>query len=363
MKAGIYIHVPFCAKKCPYCDFYSVAYRMETAERYTEAVLRNIAALPENLETDSLYFGGGTPSILPPMQIERIIRAVYARCEMAADTEITLEANPLTMTENRLMQWHRAGINRLSVGIQSFQQNILRQLGRQHTPEQAVQAVLLAQKADFRNISIDLMVGLAEQTAQSVADDLHTALSLPITHISSYMLKIEEGTPFAHTPPALLSEDDLAARYLQMHDTLTAAGFLHYEISNFAKTDFESRHNCKYWRCIPYYGIGPAAHSQNHGIRYAVPDDLQTFLDAETQPAEITDTVSPTESERMMLGLRLSEGIELTEFPEYEKEIMQKAKPLIPKYLTNKGSRLAMTPEGWLLQNAILIRILPEGVL
>lgn len=361
MKAGIYIHVPFCAKKCPYCDFYSTAYRVDTAERYIEAVLRNIAALPAHLNADSLYFGGGTPSILLPAHIIRIIEAVSAHCDLAADTEITLEANPLTMTEQRLEMWRSAGINRLSVGVQSFQAEVLRQLGRQHTPEQAMQAVMLAEQCGFRNISVDLMVGLAEQTALSVSDDLHTVLRLPITHISSYMLKIEEGTPFAQNPPALLSEDDLAARYLQMHDTLTDAGFSHYEISNFAREGFESRHNCKYWQCAPYYGIGAAAHSQNHGVRYAVPDDLTAFLDAPVQNTAVTDAVSPTDTERIMLGLRLAQGIDLSDFPAYSEYIMQRAKSLIPQYMTKTGSRLAMTPEGWLVQNAVLVRILPEG--
>ena len=361
MKAGIYIHVPFCAKKCPYCDFYSAAYRADTAERYTEAVLRNIAALPDGLSADTVYFGGGTPSMLPPAHIERILRAIRERCDAAADAEITLEANPLTMTDAKLSAWRESGINRLSVGVQSFQPDVLAQLGRKHTPEQAVSAVNRAAAAGFPNLSVDLMVGLAVQSEKLVSDDLRIVSELPVAHISTYMLKIEEGTPFAECPPDLLSDDEQASRYLRIHDVLTAEGFLHYEISNFAKAGFESRHNNKYWQCAPYYGIGPAAHSQNRGIRYAVPPDLTAFLDAAVQSTELTDSAPLGDSERIMLGLRLREGVDLACYPAHSAEILRRAKPLIPQFLHLDGSRLTMTPEGWLMQNAVLLRILPDS--
>lgn len=360
MKAGIYIHVPFCAKKCPYCDFYSVSYRTEPAERYTDAVCRNLAELPAHLSVDTVYFGGGTPSVLPPAQISRILSEIYAHCDVSDDTEITLEANPLTMTPARLDAWREAGINRLSVGVQSFQAEVLRLLGRQHTPEQAADAVRRAASAGFSNLSADLMIGLSVQSPQLLDADIQAALSLPVTHISAYLLKIEEGTPFAADAPPLLSEDDLASRYLRMHSRLTEAGFSHYEISNFAKPGYESRHNRKYWLCAPYYGIGPAAHSQNSGLRYAVPDDLELFLNTPIQQTEITDAAPLSDSERIMLGLRLSEGVDLNAYPDSREQIMKAAAPFIPEYLTRSGSRLSMTPEGWLLQNAILVRILPD---
>ena len=360
MKAGIYIHVPFCAKKCPYCDFYSVSYRADAAERYTDAVCRNLAALPANLSVDTVYFGGGTPSILPLAQIRRILSELSAHCDLSDDTEITLEANPLTMTPARLAAWHEAGINRLSVGVQSFQGDVLRQLGRQHSPEQAADALRHAADAGFSNLSLDLMIGLAVQNPHLLDADIQAALSLPVSHISAYLLKIEEGTPFASDAPPLLSEDDLAARYLQLHTSLTEAGFSHYEISNFAKPGYESRHNRKYWLCAPYYGIGPAAHSQNSGLRYAVPDDVNLFIQSPVQQTEVTDINPLTDSERIMLGLRLHEGVDLNAYPDSRERILKAAAPYIPKYLTVNGSCLTMTPEGWLLQNAILVRILPD---
>ena len=357
MNAGIYIHVPFCAKKCPYCDFYSVQYRADAAERYADAVIRNIAALPADIHADSVYFGGGTPSLLPEMHIQRIIDAIYARCEMAPDTEITLEANPLTLTDKKLRAWRECGINRLSVGVQSFQADVLAGLGRKHSPQQAADAVKRAADIGYVNLSIDLMTGLSMQTEQSVAEDLRMAAELPVTHISSYMLKIEEGTPFAEHPPDCLSEDDLAARYLQIHNALTAAGFRHYEISNFAKPGFESRHNCKYWRLAPYYGIGPAAHSCYGGVRYAVSRDLAAFCDAPVQIQTVTEPHAESESERIMLGLRMAEGIRLDSVPESRSRLMRRAKPLIPQYLESDGETLRMTPQGWLVSNAVLVQL------
>ena len=356
--AGIYIHVPFCAVKCPYCDFYSVRYNRQTVSAYTEAVCRNLHTLPADLHADTLYFGGGTPSLLSGDLIERIVQTAGESCMLSKDAEITLEANPLTVTDSALRAWRRAGINRLSLGVQSFQAEVLRQLGRKHTPEQAKAAVLRANAAGFANLSVDLMVGLAMQNPHSLAADLEKALALPLTHISAYILKIEEHTPFYDTPPAVLDADAQADRYLQMHNILTSRGFLHYEISNFARPGYESRHNCKYWRLHPYYGIGPAAHSCHDGKRFAVPRDLTAFCDAPQQPETVTEPDACSTTERIMLGLRLSEGICPDDFPEEKTRILRRAKPLIPKYLRLHNGRLRMTPEGWLVSNAVIVQLL-----
>ena len=358
MNAGIYIHVPFCAVKCPYCDFYSVRFSAETARSYTAAVCRNISALPEKLPVNSLYFGGGTPSLLPDDSVRQMIEAVRARCTLAQDTEITLEANPLTATAAKLRAWKSAGVNRLSLGIQSFDAEVLRVLGRKHSPQQGMGAVLRAAEAGFRNISADLMLGLSLHTESLWQHELETAVSLPVTHISSYLLKIEEATPFGQQPPPLLDDDTASDRWMQMHEYLTAQGFLHYEISNFAKEGFESRHNCKYWRLEPYYGIGPAAHSCYDGKRLAVPRDLTAFCSENLQKTEYTDPDACSESERVMLGLRLAEGIRLSDVPEMREALLHRAKPLIPQYLHTDGQMLRMTPEGWLVSNAVLSRLL-----
>ena len=358
LPAGIYIHVPFCSQKCPYCDFYSGRYTKDAAEQYTAAVIRNILALPEHLLADTVYFGGGTPSILPESMLADMLVAIQKRCDLAEDAEITLEVNPLTATPEKLSTWKRIGINRLSFGTQSFQPEILRILGRRHTPEQGNSAVMRAYEAGFRNISIDLMLGLAQQTESAWQADLELAASLPVTHISAYLLKIEEGTPFGSNPPALLDDDASADRWMQMHSVLTKCGFLHYEISNFAKPGFESRHNCKYWQLTPYYGIGPAAHSCHDGKRFAVPRDLEAFCTAEVQPFEITENCADTETEHIMLGLRLAEGITLDDVPDSRARLLSNAKPLIPKLIRMDGSLLRMTPEGWLVSNAVLVRLL-----
>lgn len=356
MSAGIYIHVPFCAVKCPYCDFYSERFSRAAVQEYADAVCRNLAALPADLHADTLYFGGGTPSLLPEAALRQIMDA--ARCRLDAHAEITLEANPLTATAQALAIWRTVGINRLSLGVQSFSAEILRILGRKHTSEQGLAAVHRAAAAGFVNLSVDLMLGLSAHTEALWQRELETACALPVTHISAYLLKIEDGTPFGSSPPQMLDDDAAAERYLQMHNVLTARGFSHYEISNFAKQGFESRHNCKYWRLEPYYGIGPAAHSCCGGKRYAVPRDLSAFCTDALQTMELTEPHADTEQERVMLGLRLKQGIRLDAVPQSRGKLLRRAKPLCPRYLTIGNDTLAMTPEGWLVSNAVLAHIL-----
>ena len=357
--AGIYVHVPFCAVKCPYCDFYSQRYDRQTVQDYTDAVCRNLRALPEGLHADTLYFGGGTPSLLSGEQLLRMTETARETVLLADDAEITLEANPLTVTDSALAAWKAAGINRLSLGIQSVQHDVLRILGRRHTPEQAKAAVKRAQDAGFANLSADLMFGLKIQSADCLADDLNALTALHIPHISAYLLKIEEHTPFAENPPALCDDDAQADRYLQMHRTLTAAGYTHYEISNFAQEGYESRHNCKYWRLHPYYGIGPAAHSCHDGKRFAVPRDLVKFCADARQTEDVTEPEAESFTERVMLGLRLREGIRTDSLPDAERDrLLRRAKPLMPDYLTLADGRLTMTPQGWLVSNAVLTAIL-----
>ena len=358
MKAGIYIHVPFCAVKCPYCDFYTVRYSAAAVQEYADAVCRNLAALPAGLPADTLYFGGGTPSLLPVRHLSAMIEAAAKRCQLSGDAEITLEANPLSATAEKLAQWRKTGINRLSLGVQSFDAEILHILGRKHSPEQALAAVHRAADAGFENLSADLILGLRQHTEARWARELETVCALPVTHISPYLLKIEEDTPFGAQPPEILDDDDAAARWMQMHDTLTARGFRHYEISNFAKQGYESRHNSKYWRLAPYYGIGPAAHSCHDGKRFAVPRSLCDFCEAPVQPEEITEPQAETESERIMLGLRLAAGIRPDDLPESRERLLRNAAPLIPEFLEMQGDALRMTPRGWLLSNAVLTRLM-----
>lgn len=336
---GLYIHVPFCVKKCPYCDFYSGEITKTTD--YTSAVLRNLSRYPETFDT--IYFGGGTPSLLP-----EIAREVLRAAAHTQDAEITFECNPETVTDRTLQTLKSAGVNRLSFGVQSLDDGELSALGRIHSAERAEEVIRLAHNLGFENISADLMLGIPRQTERSLNRTLERLMSLPITHISAYMLKIEPRTAFGKNTPEIPDEDEQAALYLQTVSRLSESGFAQYEISNFAKRGCESRHNLKYWRCEEYIGIGPAAHSYYGGKRFAVPRDLAAFIEGEAQPVEPTDDHPDLAEERIMLGLRLTEGIPLTA------ELSERLS-LIPKHLyKTENNRLSLTPEGFLVSNEII---------
>ena len=348
---GLYIHVPFCRKKCPYCDFYSVGFREELApnlaEEYANAVLRNIRHYGGIYNT--VYFGGGTP-ILLANHIPRIL----AEIRRTADAEITVECNPLEPERYTLEGLRNSGVNRLSVGVQSAVDSELRALGRSHTFEQAREAILAAREVGFYDISADLMLGIPGQDLASLTYTIGQLRELPITHVSAYILKIEPNTVFGKKPPELPDEDETAALYLAAVRMLRSAGFVQYEISNFARRGMVSRHNLKYWRREEYLGIGAAAHSFFGGRRFAVKRDLKAFIASERQPEELTDD-SPNElEERIMLGLRLSEGI-----PRELWERVESRLPLIPKeYYRLENGRLLLTPEGFLVSNEIISTLL-----
>lgn len=353
---GIYIHVPFCAKKCPYCDFYSVNYTRAAALTYAEAVCRAIAAHPAGICADTVYFGGGTPSLLPADCLRRILEALRARFCLQ-EPEITLEVNPLTATDAALEAWRTLGINRLSFGMQSCVDEELRLLGRRHTAEQACTRVRRAAALGFGNLSCDLMLGTAAQTCESLAVSLACMTALPIQHISAYMLSVEAGTPYDCTEmrEQVASGDQAAALYVQMAEALEQAGFAQYEISNFARPGYESRHNLKYWQCVDYLGIGPAAHGCFGGVRYAAPADLDAFT-ANPLVREVTEPNPYDVTERVMLGLRLTEGICLSDFSGAEAALLRQraAKLAGTGLLRLAGDRLSLTKQGFLVSNAVI---------
>lgn len=357
-SAGLYFHVPFCQKKCPYCNFYSIPAEPAQLETYTEAVCRNLYFYAaSDRKIDTIYFGGGTPSLLSSTQIERILITAAECFSLAENTEITLEANPATVTKKYLCQLRKIGMNRLSLGIQSLDDKQLRCLGRLHTAQEAIETVRDAAKAGFENISCDLMLALPEQTSEKLAQTIQQLTTLPITHVSAYLLKIESGTPFAlqHMSEFCPDEDTAADFYLQAVEMLIQAGFLQYEISNFAKPGFESRHNCKYWNCEPYLGIGPSAHSCWNGIRFSVPSSVQHFLSAPVQQTEIEDDSPCTTEERIMLGMRLTKGIPAAWLTGKKALVEQLCKA---GFLRNNEERIAFTPHGFLVSNTILAELL-----
>ena len=355
---GIYIHVPFCGKKCSYCDFYSLSYNKKNAELYLRAVLRNIQYYSDRSRVvNTVYFGGGTPSILPAESIAQMLKEIRECFRLSENPEITLEANPNTLTPDKLRQLHDHGVNRLSIGIQSMLDSELKFLGRTHTAARAKKAVLDAADTGFRNISCDLMIALPNQTAESVKFSINELTALPVNHISAYILKIEEGTPFdnQNIHNIMPDDDSTAELYLNMVDLLKKKGFTQYEISNFAKDGFESRHNCRYWKCRDYLGIGPAAHSCYKGKRFAVMPNLQEFIDAPHQKIYITDESPCGFEESAMLRIRLAEGLNIGECGDRADEIIKKI-PQLQKagYVTYENGRLALTAKGFLMSNSII---------
>ena len=280
--AAVYIHIPFCLRKCNYCDFvsYPLSECGQLRQCYPELLLKELALYAENVDFSPLrtiYFGGGTPSLMEPAEIARILAA------LPAAAEVTLEANPETLDEAKLLAFHQAGINRLSMGVQSFKPRLLQAMGREHKPDQAREMVAAARQVGFDNINIDLIYGLPEQTLTDWQEDLDAALALDTGHISLYSLAVEEGTPWwqLEREGAIQPADqDLSADMLEYAiATLSSAGYRHYEISNFALPGRYSRHNTAYWQNVPYLGIGASAHSYNGYTRSWNVPDLRQYCD------------------------------------------------------------------------------------
>ncbi|MCR4795022.1 MAG: radical SAM family heme chaperone HemW [Ruminococcus sp.] len=358
MSLGIYIHVPFCGKKCAYCDFYSVSWTKVQAEDYVDAVLRNIRHYGESgTNVDTVYFGGGTPSLLSYKQLDSILNEIGRCFSLDADAEITLEANPCTLTPDKLRELRSTGVNRLSIGMQSMIDDELKILGRVHSADRGVKAVMDAVGAGFENISCDLMIALPDQKKESLQYSVEKLTALPVQHISAYILKTENGTAFdcEEIKRRLPDEDESAELYLEMVRLLEDRGFMQYEVSNFAKKGFESRHNCRYWKCLDYLGIGPAAHSCYKGKRFAVERDIADFIASEVQNITITDESPCGFEEYAMLRMRLKEGLVFSDVPEHSAEIEKKLPPLIKEgYAETDGKRVWLTAKGFLMSNSVI---------
>ena len=363
---GIYIHVPFCGKKCPYCDFYSLPFRKPKMEAYLNALLADIYSYRgKKISADTLYFGGGTPSLLPPVSIASLIESVKETFSFSG--EATLEANPNTVTQESLSEYRKAGINRISLGLQSGNDAELQALGRSHSVKQGTAAVFAASAAGFCNISADIMVGIPYQTKDSLLQTLRFVTGLPVTHISAYLLKTEPETSYWGNPilQHCPEEDQTAALYLEMVSFLEKKGFVQYEISNFAVPGYAGRHNLKYWRCQEYLGFGPAAHSFRSGIRFCNPPDLEGYLRSSGSSPIITDSHAGGLSEQVMLGLHLCEGIPLALLdpipPERKKAFREKAVGLERTgFVRLQKERLYLTTKGFLLSNSVIAELLNE---
>lgn len=325
--AGIYIHIPFCRARCSYCDFATGTYAAPLAERYVRSLAHEIRAFAapetEAIEADTIYFGGGTPSLLSPAQVETILRAVHERFRISANAEVTMEMNPGALTTETLREFRRLGITRASFGAQTFDDRELRRLGRTHTAEDVRLTIDYLREAGFENVSFDLIAGLPRQTLPDWSRNLREALKLRPEHLSFYLLEVHEGTPLAdqirrgHLP---LPDDDLAAEmYRLMLDEASGAGYVHYEISNLSLPGFEARHNSKYWLGHPTYGFGCSAHSfDGERRRWSNERDAARYTELiEEGRSPVVEAVElsreEAQAEAVFLGLRLLRGISLSE--------------------------------------------------
>jgi oxygen-independent coproporphyrinogen-3 oxidase len=322
--AGVYVHLPFCPYICPYCDFAKWAWDDARADEYLAALHAEIAHAPQ-VRAQTLFFGGGTPTTYNAAAIGELVARVRARCELPADAEVTVEANPDPTLPERLAGLRLAGVTRLSIGVQSFVPAELKVLGRRHTPDDVARAVAAARDAGFANVSLDLIFGTPGQTEASWNASLDAALALGVDHLSCYGLTIEEGTPYAvwfARDPSAFADNTLEARlYTIAIERLAAAGFEHYEISNWARPGLRCRHNAGYWRNDPYLGLGVGAASYLEGVRSVHTRELAAYCRAALDGAPI-----PGDSERLegaaqageaiMLALRTAEGVDTTAFRE-----------------------------------------------
>lgn len=372
---GLYVHVPFCQQKCRYCDFYSLSGSEKVMDEYTRAVcahLKEVAPRAVSHTVDTVYFGGGTPTFLGTKRLKTLLSAITKQYTLSRDAEITLEANPDSAGDWRTLRTlRRAGFNRISIGMQSAVAEELEAVGRIHTFQQVEQAVEAARKAKLNNVSLDLIYGLPGQTSASLQHSLEQAVRLNPEHISCYGLKVEEGTPLYEMRSTLTMADDDAQAdfYLQAVEFLQEHGYVQYEISNFAKPGFESRHNLKYWTLQEYAGFGPGAHSDFGGVRYSFHRDLQAYirgaLHAAAMPVESEEVPNWTrDTEYLMLCLRTTRGI----LPqEYERTFRQRFSvflPLLQQYeangfaAQNADGSWHFTPQGFLLSNTLISGLL-----
>ena len=362
---GLYLHIPFCRSKCDYCDFYSLPGGEDRMDGYLRALLRQLEEAAPGAaghSVDTVYVGGGTPTVFGGERLAALLAAVGRLYRLAPGAEITCEANPDSAGEELLRALRRAGFGRLSLGMQSADAGELAAVHRRHTPEQTDAAVAAARRVGFENLSLDLICGLPGQTEESWRRTVEHALSLRPEHLSCYGLKVEEGTPLARrvAEGEVLPDDDAQAdRYLWTVERLARAGFRQYEISNFARPGYESRHNLRYWRLEPYLGFGPGAHSDFGGRRFAVPADLAGYLAGEAVPAG--ETVSPWErgNEYLMLGLRTAAGIAGEEYRRRFGGDFAPLEELLSRFAGHgwaerNGDRWRLTPAGFLVSNRLI---------
>jgi len=376
--SSLYIHVPWCRSKCGYCDFFSLVPGAGELDSYVAALLRHLELIARSgadlSPVETLFFGGGTPSLLDASQVGRILEAVRQGMGMAVDAEISLEANPGTLSADSLAGYRRAGVNRLSLGIQSLSDARLRRLGRGHDRRAALRAVELARAAGFANLSLDFIFAQPGQDLAQLQEEAERYLALAPEHISLYGLSLEEGTPLYAAMESgafeLPSDEEYAAQYLLLHRLLGAAGYRHYEISNFARPGRRCRHNLGYWRRRACLAIGAGAHSfldSGWGLRRACPPDVAAYgtrLARGRDPSEEIETFDRrgAMAETLYLGLRTDEGVCEKIFARRFGSTIEEAWPgaaqALSPWLDRGGGRWRFGVEGWLIYDRLISRFL-----
>lgn len=381
---GVYIQVPFCQTKCTYCNFHTGVFSNDLYAPYVEAVCREIADFPGLLRenriqgapgavVDTVYFGGGTPSLLDPAGLAQIIAAIRASFPTQFE-EVTLEADPETITAEKASAWRAAGFNRISMGVQSFHNGELRAAGRMHRREDVFRAADILRAAGFDNLSFDLIAGLPHQNAETWSDSVRALLSLRPEHVSVYMMEIDEGSRLGlevlqggarYSAQALPTDDAMAEFYEHACAKLAEAGYAHYEISNWALPGFESRHNLKYWRRQPYFGFGAGAHSFNGTQRWANAHDPAAYANAILNgrfPVEQLEAVTPEQAleEELFLGLRQLAGIDLRGIEsKYGARLGPRVDDLVAQGLVEwDGPRLRLSPGRLTVSNEVFVQLL-----
>ncbi len=373
-KLGLYIHIPFCRSKCDYCDFYSLAGNEDRMDDYQKALLAHIAecalAAKQNV-VDSVYIGGGTPSWYGAARVKELLAAVRKHYKLSKDVEITMEANPDSVDLKSLRTLRRAGVNRISMGMQSACDAELAAIHRPHTAGQVMLAAAAVRKAKIKNMNLDLIYGLPGQSEESWHESVERALELEPEHLSCYGLMVEEGTPLARRVEAgeVLPDDDMqASLYLWTVERLARAGYEQYEVSNFARVGRRSRHNLKYWMSMPYMGIGAAAHSDFGGCRYSYVSDVEGYIRGVLEGDRLLDSSDQIPerergSEYLMLRMRTTHGIEEWE---YRRSYCMNFDPIGAKlseyeqrgWAARTAGRWHFTPEGFLLSNRLIGELL-----
>jgi oxygen-independent coproporphyrinogen III oxidase len=372
-RAGVYIHIPFCRARCSYCDFATGTYEAALAEKYVRAVAREVEAFAlaaPRVEVDTIYFGGGTPSLLEPSQLSHLLDAVRRRFKIYGNAEVTLEMNPGTVTREGLRAFRAAGVNRASFGAQTFDDRELKRLGRTHSSDDTRRTLDALHEAGFTNVSFDLIAGLPEQTLEAWARNLSEALALRPEHLSLYLLEVHEGTPLAEQISQgryRQPDPDIAAEmYRLMVERTRAAGYEQYEISNFCLPGRESRHNLKYWTGVPYFGFGCSAHSfDGAGVRWSNERDARRYVELIEEKGSAVVARDELDArcasaEALFLGLRLlSRGVNLAEHhARYHFDVRASYAADLARFdeaglIEIEGDVLRLTPAGALLSNEV----------